>query len=67
MAQTSHPKKFTPVVDYKKLRLHNLGSNEYRHLLLLIFWPVFGILFAYVEKHYPVEYYTPSVCACHRQ
>ena len=59
MAQIAPPKKFTPVVDYKKLRPHNLGSTEYRHLLLLIFWPVFGILFAYVEKHYPVEYYTP--------
>lgn len=59
MAQTEYKKFPAPVVDYRKLRLHNLTSTEYRHLLFLIFWPVFGILFAYVEKHYPVEYYTP--------
>ena len=59
MAQTEHKKFPAPVVDYRKLRLHNLTSTEYRHLLLLIFWPVFGILFSYVEKYYPVEHYTP--------
>jgi len=59
MAQTQYKKFPAPVVDYRKLRLHNLTSTEYRHLLLLIFWPVFGILFAYVEKFYPVEHYTP--------
>ena len=59
MTQASHQKIPSPVVDYRKLRLQNLGSDTYRHLLLLIFWPVFGILFAYVERYYPVEYYTP--------
>lgn len=59
MAQTKAPKLTAPMTYYKKLRLHNLCSNKYRHLLLLIFWPVFGILFAYVEKHYPVVHYTP--------
>ena len=59
MAQTEHKKFPAPVVDYRKLRLHNLTSTEYRHLLLLIFWPVFGGLFSYVEKYYPVEHYTP--------
>jgi len=49
----------SPTVDYKKLRLHNLCSKEYRHLFLLIYWPVFGILFAYVEKYYPVKHYIP--------
>lgn len=59
MAQTEYKKFPAPVVDYRKLRLHNLTSTDYRHLLLLIFWPVFGILFSYVEKYYPVEHYTP--------
>ncbi len=59
MAQTEYKKFPAPVVDYRKLRLHNLTSTEYRHLLLLIFWPLFGILFSYVEKYYPVEHYTP--------
>ena len=59
MAQIERKKFPAPVVDYRKLRLHNLTSTEYRHLLMLVFWPIFGILFTYVEKHYPVEYYTP--------
>ena len=59
MAQTEYKKFPAPVVDYRKLRLHNLTSTDYKHLLLLIFWPVFGILFSYVEKYYPVEHYTP--------
>lgn len=59
MVQTESTTRTSPMAYYKNLRLHNVSSNEYRHLLLLIFWPVFGLLFAYVEKHYPVEYYTP--------
>ena len=59
MPQIDFLKISSPIAYYKNLRLHNLFSQHYRHLLLLIFWPVFGILFAYVEKHYPVDYYTP--------
>ena len=59
MMHTEPQKRISPVSYYRNLRLHNLSSQKYRHLFLLIFWPVFGLLFAYVEKHYPVEYYTP--------
>lgn len=48
-----------PVVDYRKLRLRNLNSNEYSHLKLLIFWPIFGLLFAFLERFYVVETYHP--------
>lgn len=50
------------MVDYRKLRLHNLNSSEFRHLWLLLFWPVFGILFAMVEKDVFNPVYTPVWC-----
>jgi len=47
-----------PAVNYLKLRPGNLRSDEFKHLLLLLYWPVFGILFMFVERFYPVaEYY----------
>ena len=47
-----------PAVDYRKLRRNTLRDPEFRHLKLLLFWPVFGLLFQYVERFYPVaEYY----------
>lgn len=52
------PSFFTrTAVDYRRLRLHNLTSTEFRHLLLLLYWPLYGLLFMYVEKFYPVEHY----------
>ena len=41
--------KLNVEVDYRKLRLHNLTSPEFSHLLLLLFWPIFGIVFASLE------------------
>lgn len=38
------------MTDYRTLRFNNLCSPEFRHLLLLLFWPVFGILFALLER-----------------
>lgn len=52
-----------PVIDYRKVRIHNLGITEFRHLKLLLFWPVFGLLFQYVEKFYQVDYYYPIYSA----
>lgn len=51
-----------PVVDYRQLRFSNITSKEFRHLLWLIFWPVFGLVFYYLELGYPVDYYTPMHC-----
>ena len=38
------------IVDYRKLRSNNLHSEQFRHLELLLFWPVFGMLFSLVER-----------------
>ena len=51
-------KKFnSPAVDYRKLRLNNLNSNEYKHLKLLLYWPLYGLLFLFVERFYQVDNY----------
>ncbi len=36
--------------DYRELRLHNLTSPRFRHLLLLTWWAVHGIIFFAVEQ-----------------
>jgi len=49
----SKPKKgsdFLKIVDYRKLRLSNITSDEFRHLFLLLFWPLFGLVFWFLER-----------------
>lgn len=38
------------LIDYRRLRPHNLNSPEFRHLWYLIFWPLFGLVFQTMEK-----------------
>lgn len=45
------------IVDYRKLRLSNIVTSRYNHLFLLVFWPLFGIAFAWLEQYYPVSNY----------
>ena len=48
-----------PIVDYRKLRLSNLNSPEFKHVKLLLYWPVYGLLFLFVERFYqPGSYYS---------
>ena len=42
-----------PVVDYRKLRPNNLTSPEYRHLLYLLGWVGYFILYVLTEKLIP--------------
>ena len=51
-----------PVVDYRKLRPNNINSPEFRHLKLLIFWPLFGLAFAFVE--FDIMHRTYQVMHC---
>ena len=48
-----------PVVDYRKLRLHNLKSPEFSHLLLLLGWVVYFSLYFLTENLIPAENCTP--------
>lgn len=52
-----------PIIDYRKLRPNNINNEEYRHLRYLLYWPMFGVLFLFVERFYPVETYHPMYCA----
>lgn len=57
-----HSRIKKPTVDYRQFRFSKLGLDEFRHLKLLIFWPIFGILFSFVERYYDVDYYYPMYC-----
>ena len=51
-----------PVVDYRQLRPSNLTDRRFRHLLYLLWWPLFGLSFLYVERIRQVEEYTAMYC-----
>ena len=50
------------MVDYRKLRLNNLTSPEFRHLFLLLFGAFFGLCFWAMEQLIPRDYYYPMWC-----
>ena len=52
----------TPVVDYRKLRLSNIRQPEYRHLLLLLGWVGYFILYFLTENLIPAEACHPVHC-----
>ena len=35
--------------DYRGIRFNNLTNPQYKHLLLVLYWPIYGILFALEE------------------
>lgn len=51
-----------PVVDYRKLRLRNIRNPEYAHLLLLLGWVGYFILFFLTENLIPAENCCPVWC-----
>ena len=36
--------------DYRGLRLRNVTDPAYRHILLLLYWPIHGLLFLLLER-----------------
>lgn len=51
-----------PVVDYRTLRLSNITSPQFRHLLLLSGWLVYFLLYFLTENLIPVEDCYPVWC-----
>ncbi|MBE6939944.1 MAG: phosphatase PAP2 family protein [Ruminococcaceae bacterium] len=49
--------KFPFATDHRRLRLSRILQPEFRPLLGLLYWPIFGFLFYYVERLRPVEHY----------
>ena len=52
-----------PSVDYRKLRLSNITTPEYRHLFLLLGWVGYFILYFLTENLIPSEKCYPVHCA----
>ena len=50
-------------MDYRNFRLSKLNTDEFRHVKLLIFWPLFGMMFSFVERFYHVGSYYVMHCA----
>lgn len=48
--------------DYKNFRIGKLFSKEYRYMLLLLYWPIFGLTFVAVEWFVSVDVYYPVHC-----
>ena len=51
-----------PAIDYRKLRLNNINTPEYRHLLLLLGWVGYFILYLLTENLIPAESCYPVHC-----
>lgn len=45
-----------PVIDYRKLRLHNLNTPQFRHLKLLLGWVGYFVLYILTENLIPAEH-----------
>ena len=52
----------TPIVDYRKLRISNITSPQYRHLLLLLGWIAYFLLYFLTENLIPEENCNPVWC-----
>lgn len=50
------------MIDYSKLRLSNIRSQEYSHVLLLLGWVGYFILYFLTENLIPAESCTPVHC-----
>lgn len=48
--------------DFRRFRFSKLNTDEFRHLKLLIFWPIFGLFFTFVERFYNVWHYYSMHC-----
>lgn len=51
------------MVDYRRLRPGNLNSPEFSHLKLLLYWPLFGLVFFLLEDVFLRDSYTAMYCS----
>lgn len=51
-----------PVIDYRHLRFNNLLSPEFRHVLLLLYWPAYLLSFILIERLFPAPSYHAVWC-----
>lgn len=46
--------------NYKQFRLNKLNDPDFSHLKLLLYWPLFGIMFLLLERFLPLNYHNIS-------
>ncbi len=51
-----------PMIDYRQLRLNRLFSPEFRHVLLLLYWPAYLLSFVLIERLCPAQAYHTVHC-----
>ena len=51
-----------PVVDYRSFKLSKINEPQYRHLLLLLGWPIYFALYFITEQLIPLERCYPIHC-----
>ena len=49
--------------DYRNFRIRDINTAEYKHMWLLLFWPVFGLRYLLIENCHPATTYTVIHCA----
>ena len=49
--------------DYRRLRFSNVTDPAYRHILLLLYWPVHGLVFLLLERGGLIRQYYTVQCA----
>lgn len=55
-------KKLTLDANYRDFRLSKLNTSEYRHILLLLFWPIFLAVFTYAERGWKPDSFEKMYC-----
>ena len=51
-----------PIVDYRSFKLSKINEPQYRHLLLLLGWPIYFALYFITEQLIPLERCYPIHC-----
>ena len=46
------------MIDYRKFRFEKRNSPEFKHLKLLLFWPIYGLVFLVLERGLSLQYHT---------
>lgn len=49
-------------VNYRNISPKKLLSREFRHLLLLVYWPIYVLLYFFIERVYPFTDYCVIYC-----
>ena len=49
------------MTDYRQFRLSKLNDPTFSHLKLLLYWPIYGLVFLTLERFLHLDYHTIDV------